>query len=215
MFPRHPLCCLLLAFLIVASQWLLACDTADSGSTRAEPALELIDAIYANDQAAVERLLTAGIDPNGVADFDNMPYLYQALANAYSTWRDLERGEATQAQYETAQRIARVLVERGARITEPGPYLTGDDHSALWFHIVVSGETELVQIMLDAGIDVNARDRLILRADRWNAPITVLIQAVKGACWPDDPAERARGMAVLRLLVAAGADVNTMTVTLV
>lgn len=214
MFSRGPLCWLLVVFLVVASQWLLACDTADSGAISAEPAQEdmsseFIDAIVANDQATVERLLTAGIDPNGADDFSGTPYLHYALGAAHQK----KRGEATQADYETSQRIVRLLVEHGARITDPARYLTGDDHSALWFHIVASGEPELVQIMLDAGLDVNVRDRLILHANRWNAPETAMISAAKGACWPDDPSEQARGMAVLRLLVAAGADVNTMTVT--
>ena len=149
----------------------------------------LVNAIDSSNLEAVTLLMNTNMDVNTV-DLFGTPFLRHALGR-------IERGSET---YDNAVSIARLLVASGARITddEHGDYTTD------WFASTI----EAVQIMIDAGMNVNTRRPL---DESWR-PVTALVGAVEQACRADDEERKAIATETVKVLVKAGADVNTMSI---
>ena len=158
------------------------------------------DAIRSSNQAVVRLLLEAGIDADGESPFGE-PFLLSALNQLTFTASD--SGQSPEG--EAAVAIGDILVDEGARVPEPpGEYVNA------WF-IAVETSPDAMRIMIRAGMDANVRRPL---EERFNVE-TALVHAVKRACSsvvsdvsdPDRPE-----LEIVRLLVEAGADVNTMSI---
>ena len=161
----------------------------------------LVNAIWSTNLEAVQLLMGTDMDVD-TADLFGTPFLDHAVGNILMIQFDLDQGLETDARkYEDAVAIARLLVARGARVTDEHA-----DYVVLWF-ASVGRSMEAVRIMVDAGMDVDTRRPL---DDTWS-PVTALVGVVKGACWSDDEETRAAATEMLEALVEAGADVNTMT----
>ena len=155
------------------------------------------DAIHSSNQDAVWLLLEAGIDADGESPFGEsllLSALYQL------TFTDSDSGQSPEGEAVVA--IADILVDEGARVPEPsGEYVNA------WF-IAVETSPDAMRIMIRAGMDANVRRPL---EKRFNVE-TALVHAVKRACSsvvsdPDRPE-----LEIVRVLVEAVADVNTMSI---
>ncbi len=154
----------------------------------------LVNAIGSTNLRAVQLLIDTGIDVTGEGPF-GFSFLSIAIQMAVpARVSNVGRGEDAVA-------IARLLVAKGARITDDY------DYTNLWFIAVGDGDVSTVRLMIEAGMDVNTRSSL---DESWN-PVTALVGAVRGACWSNDEEARVSNTEMVRVLVEAGADVNTMT----
>lgn len=163
----------------------------------------LVNAISTTNLDAVRLLMGTNMDVDTTDLFGETTFLDHALGQVIMVSAGLDAGYETDAsKYDRAVEIALLLVGRGARIDED----ENDDYLVLWF-ASLDRSIEATEIMIDAGMDVNTRRPL---DERWN-PETALVPVVKGACWSNDEASRAYAAGVARVLIEAGADVNTMT----
>ena len=162
----------------------------------------LVNAIWSTDLQAVKLLMDTKMDVNTVDQFRE-PFLKHALGNISKTRFNIDRGSETdESVYEDAVAIARLLVAKGARITDDYDYT-----NLLVYCGWGIGDVSTVRLMIEAGMDVNTRSSL---DESWN-PVTALVGAVRGACWSNDEEARVSNTEMVRVLVEAGADVNTMT----
>ena len=169
-------------------------------------------AILSVNLPAVQMLLEAGADPNGVQEHvGGAGILNWALISieSDSRWdeKTKETRELTSSERNNAVFIAELLVKEGARITRDN----ADDYKDVWFRSVGHGSVNIVRIMIAAGMDVNARQALEVAQGYFQPPITALVPAVKVACGRGEMEERLPGAKIVRMLVEAGADVNTMS----
>ena len=123
------------------------------------------------DLKTLQNLLSSGINPDLPDRFGHTPIYYAASFNQteavelllachadpnthVGTHKDISQAPATPLQYAAElgnRRIASLLIAAGARINERGP--TG--RTALHY---ANGHLDLLQLLIDKGADVNARD---------------------------------------------------------
>ena len=157
----------------------------------------MADAIFSSNQDAVRLLLNAGVDASGKSPIGGF-FLLDALTNLTFTTLN---GQAPEGA--NAAAIADSLVDEGARITGP----PGEEYVNAWFNAAQSS-MDGVRIMADAGMDVNIRPPL----DKNFGLETALVGAVRRACWRDNLDPERPELEIVRVLVDAGADVNTMSI---
>lgn len=187
------------AFFVLLS----GCATDQAGNT------PLIRAAWAGDADKVEALLKTGADVNA-SNRDGMTALMA------STWGKTGRGDV---------RIAKALIASGAIVNAANVY----GRTAL-MEVAGNGNTEFVSLLLDAGADVNAQRRdggtalheashnghtdivraLLAKGARPNVANAQGLTPLMSACVCAGPRKTCPWRPdIVRLLIAARADVNT------
>ena len=168
-------------------------DKSQGKAGRAELLAGMMEgAIWGANVEAVQVLLDEGVNANGSGPSMGQPFLLQVVEGLVGQYTDTT----------TSITIAEMLIAKGARIEHPHAGYTN-----AWF-IAVSNSYEAIRILALAGIDPNVRGPL----DRSFAMRSALDMAVHRACIGDGAGSDSHEIEVVRQLIAAGADPNTMTI---
>ncbi len=180
-------------------RWLLAFAFASGLFAAEAPSAEpLVSALQKSDAAALKHLLDGGSNPN-VRDADGTPVLMDAVlfAGADSVKLLLERGadpNATNKVGATALLWAvpdlaksRLLIAAGANVNAR-PKNT--DRTALLIAASYPGSVPVLQLLLDHGADIHAKDRRGVHAlgrATLSADVDVVRFLVEHGCDPNEP----------------------------
>lgn len=158
----------------------------------------MVGAIFGSNLEAARLLLDAGVDGGG-SDLIGESFLLLALGHVISVSYDPDQ----ESNITDLIALADLLVDDGARISVP----PSEGYANAWFH-ASTVSPEVVRIMTRAGMDVNFRGPV----QGQFSMDTALDGAVARACWADEVGPESPEVQIVRELIEAGADVNTMSV---
>jgi ankyrin repeat protein len=176
-------------------------------TAKTRPSGDLNSAIRNGDLVNVQYLMGIGIDPNTTTDEHGTPALITAAiyGNAAMLRALIEKGanpNVRDAGGATALILsagdpekARILVRAGADVNAQ----SASGRTALHVAAATAGGSEVVKMLLDKGARVDVRDNI--------EPVPVLFTG-GGKSTPLAEAGRTGDLASIRMLVAAGADIN-------
>lgn len=185
----------------------LAVLVSTGATTAGDREVELNQSIKKGDVARVHALLAGGADANAI-DADGTPALMNAViyGNAAMVRVLLDRGANPNAKDKVGSTAliqgagdpekARLLIHAGADVNAQ----SGTGRTALHMAATVSGGAEVVKMLLDKGAKVDVKDNV--------NPIPVLFTG-GGKATALTEAGRTGDLASIKMLVAAGAQVNT------
>ena len=158
----------------------------------------LFDAIQKNDSAAVKRLLESGTNPN-VRDADDTPALMAAVLESSPDVVKLllSRGADVNAASKAGLTAlmwsmpdaakAKLLIDAGANVNARS---TTQQRTALLIAASYPSSTAALQLLLDHGADIHAKDRLGVHAlgrAALSADVAVVRFLVEHGCDPTEP----------------------------
>ena len=168
-------------------------------------------AVILKDNAAIEALVAAGVNPNSINRNSSRTPLHQAVTGEPPDFCRLTDTPVCQGDPD----IIRTLVKAGARLDQA----VGSDHWTVLHHTAMAGNAELTKRLLELGAGTEVRDSLGRTALYWAAEknhvqaMTALIHYGAGLDTPDNKMRTPLHQAVahgnveaIQQLINGGAD---------